>query len=94
LETLFTLYEDEVLENQRLLELELALKTTPAIWWGAHKDTITNGYQCKRLLHIRFGAEQRNNKQQMYEGLGTLVKHLEECETQWKLTPLDFIHTL
>jgi hypothetical protein len=34
-------YEDEVLENQRLLALDIALKATPAIWWGTHKETIT-----------------------------------------------------
>jgi hypothetical protein len=57
LETFLTQYEDEVLESQRLLALDLALKATPTRWWGAHKETITNWYQCKQLLHIRFGAE-------------------------------------
>jgi hypothetical protein len=57
LETFLTQYEDKVLENQRLLALDLALKATPARWWGAHKEIITNGYQCKFLLCIRFGAE-------------------------------------
>jgi hypothetical protein len=37
LEVLLTRYEDEVLENQRLLEFFITLKETPAIWWGAHK---------------------------------------------------------
>jgi hypothetical protein len=65
LETFLTQYEDEVLENQRLLALDLALKATPARWWGAHKETITDWYQCKRLLRIRFDAEQK--KQQTTE---------------------------
>jgi hypothetical protein len=77
LETFLTQYEDEVLENQRLLALDLALKDTPARWWGAHKETITNWYQCKRLLCIRFGTEQIGNKQQKYDGLGTPEEHLE-----------------
>jgi hypothetical protein len=99
LETFLTQYEDEVLENQRLLELNLALKATPTRWWGAHKETITNWYQCKRLLRIRFNTTQKNNKQKKYEGLGTPGKHLMECETLWKLTPPEewphhFIHTL
>jgi hypothetical protein len=47
-----------VLENQRLLSLDISLKATPARWWGAHKETIQDWYQCKRLLCIRFGAEQ------------------------------------
>jgi hypothetical protein len=94
-----TQYEDKVLENQRLLALDLALKTTPTRWWGQHKDTITNWYKCKRLLCIRLNVEHKNNKQQRYEGLGTPAKHLEECEMLWKMTPLEewphhFIHTL
>jgi hypothetical protein len=36
LETFLTQYEDAMLENQRLLLLDLALKATPARWWGAH----------------------------------------------------------
>jgi hypothetical protein len=78
LETFLTQYEYEVLENQRLLALELALKATPTRWWGAHKATITNWYQCKRLLRIRFSAAQKNSKQQKYEGLGTPAKHFME----------------
>jgi hypothetical protein len=62
LETFLAQYEDEVLENQRLLALDLALKATPARWWGAHKETITDWYQCKRLLRIRFDAEQKEKK--------------------------------
>jgi hypothetical protein len=59
LEKFLTIYEDEVLEKQRLLALDLSLKDKPARWWGTHKKSITNGYQCKRLLRIRFGAEQK-----------------------------------
>jgi hypothetical protein len=47
-----------VLENHRLLSLDIALKETLAIWWGVHKETIKDWYQCKRLLRIRFGIEQ------------------------------------
>jgi hypothetical protein len=32
-----TKYEEEVLENQRLLDLDIALKATLARWWGVHK---------------------------------------------------------
>jgi hypothetical protein len=40
LEEFMTKYEDEVLENQGLLALDISLKATLAIWWGAHKETI------------------------------------------------------
>jgi hypothetical protein len=63
LETFLTQYEDEVLENQRLLALDLAFKATPARWWGTHKETIIDWYQCKRLLCIRFDAEHKDNIQ-------------------------------
>jgi hypothetical protein len=47
LENFLTQYEDELLENQRLLSLHLELKATPARWWGAHKETIIDWYQYK-----------------------------------------------
>jgi hypothetical protein len=40
-------YEEEVLEKQRILALYIALKATPARWWGVHKETIQYWYQCK-----------------------------------------------
>jgi hypothetical protein len=42
LEEFLTKYEEEVLENQRLLTLDISLKETPARWWGEHKETIQN----------------------------------------------------
>jgi hypothetical protein len=40
LEEFLKKYEEEVLENQRFLALDISLKYTPAIWWGAHKEII------------------------------------------------------
>jgi hypothetical protein len=40
LEELLTSYEEEFLENNRLLALDISLKETPTIWWGVHKETI------------------------------------------------------
>jgi hypothetical protein len=62
LEEFLTKYEDEVLENHRILALYISLKATPSIWWGVHKETIQDWYQCKRLMCIRFGAEKGRNK--------------------------------
>jgi hypothetical protein len=89
-----------VLENQRLLALDIALKATLAIWWGAHKEIVKDWYQCKWLLRIIFGAEQGSNQLQRYDGHGAPVEHLEKCRTAlWRMTPLEewphhFIHTL
>jgi hypothetical protein len=59
LEVLLAQYKEEVLGNQRLLSLDIALKATSARWWGTDKETIMDWYQCKRLLRIRFGAEHK-----------------------------------
>jgi hypothetical protein len=47
LEEFLTCYEDEVLDNQELLALDIALKATPTRWWGAHKETVKEWHQCK-----------------------------------------------
>jgi hypothetical protein len=47
-----------------LLSVDIALKETPAIWWGAHKEIVKGWYQCKWLLHIRFSAEHGSNQLQ------------------------------
>ena len=78
-----------MLENHRLLALDISLKGTPVRWWGAHKETIWDRYQCKQLLRIRFGAELGSHRVQKYDGKGTLVEHLEKCIIQWRITPLE-----
>ena len=88
-----------MLENQRLLALDIALKATPARWWGTHKETIMNWYQCKQLLRIRFGVEHKRNKQHKYDGQGAPTEHVEKCRALWKMTPPKewpdhFVHTL
>jgi hypothetical protein len=35
-------FELEVVENQRLLVLDIALKATSSRWWGTHKEKINN----------------------------------------------------
>jgi hypothetical protein len=57
-----------VLENQRLLSLDILLKETPARWWGEHKETVKDWYQCKRLLRIRFGAKKKIKMKWRYDG--------------------------
>jgi hypothetical protein len=66
---------------------------------GCAQETIQDLYQCKRLLCIRFGAEQVRNKMKKYDGKGTPTKHFDKCITQWRMTPPEewphrFIHTL
>jgi hypothetical protein len=40
LEEFLTKYEEEVLENNRLLALDISIKEISARWWGTHKETI------------------------------------------------------
>jgi len=39
-------YEREIIEEQRLQDLDVALKGTPARWWGTHKINIADWQQC------------------------------------------------
>ena len=39
-------FEDKVLEPQRLLGLDVTLKSTPTRWWDAHKQSISEWPQC------------------------------------------------
>jgi hypothetical protein len=52
------------------LVLDISLKATFALWWGTHKENINDWYQCKRLLHIRFGVEQENKHMEKYDRRG------------------------
>jgi hypothetical protein len=70
LESFLTQYEYEVLKNHRILALDITLKATPVRWWGVHKRTSKDWYQCNRLLRIRFGAKQGSNQQKKYDGQG------------------------
>jgi predicted 2-oxoglutarate/Fe(II)-dependent dioxygenase YbiX len=40
LEEFIKKYEEEVLGNQRILALDIALKETPARWWGVDNEII------------------------------------------------------
>jgi hypothetical protein len=43
--------------QQRLLELDEALKSTLARWWGRHKKNIVGWVQCRTLLTVRFSDQ-------------------------------------
>jgi hypothetical protein len=79
--------------------LEMAPKETLSCWWGAHKEKINNWYQCKRLLHIIFGAEQENIYLEKYYRMGQPREHIDKSMVQWILVPPEewphhLIHTL
>jgi hypothetical protein len=70
LEEFLKWYEYEMLDNQRILTLDITLKETPMRWWVAHKETVKDWYQCKNLLCIRFGREQGRNQLEKYDEHG------------------------
>ena len=78
---------ESVVENQILPVLDIALKATPSHWWGTHKEKINNWFQCKRLLRIRFGAEQENKILVKHDGFGKPKEHVDRCMVQWRLVP-------
>ena len=54
LATFLNEFEGIVMDSQCLYTLDHALKATPARWWGAHKKSITNWPQCRRLMEDKF----------------------------------------
>jgi hypothetical protein len=68
LEEFLTIYKMKCYKIRGSYLLDITLKETPARWWGAHKETVKDWYQCKRLLRIRFGTEQGSNQLQRYDG--------------------------
>jgi hypothetical protein len=79
LEAFLTWYKNEVLEKKRILALDILLKETPTRWWGVHKEIVKYWYQCKRLLSIRFGAEQGSTEMNKYDRNGARTEPLDKC---------------
>jgi len=50
-------FEESVPTQQRLLEMDEALKATPERWWGAHKNNIKEWVQCHTLMTAWFSAQ-------------------------------------
>ena len=48
-------FEREVLEKHRFQALDLALCTTPARWWGTHKDSFAEWCEYRRMMRLCFG---------------------------------------
>lgn len=48
-------FEREVPQEHHFQALELALRPTPAHWWGAHKDNFASWKEYRRTMRLRFG---------------------------------------
>ena len=91
-------YEAQVPSSQRLQALDVALRTTLARWWVAHKRNIATWETCHRLLINRFGedVEAMNYR---YDGQIDPRVHIQSCVKAWKHCSVDewvhlFVHTL
>lgn len=91
-------YEGQVLERQKLIALDIALKSTPARWWGTHKKNIRDWQECRRLMWIRF--HQISTEMELkYDGETIPREHIWLCTTKWRESPQQewvhgFIHIL
>ena len=93
-----TEFEEKITEHQCLSSLDFVLKATPARWWVAHKESISEWPQCRRSVEIRF-REEINYTIQKYTLLINFVDHIEYCRATWEACPRQewvhqFIHTL
>ena len=57
LEAFLSYFQTSVPTQQRLLEMDEALKATPTRWWGTHKSNITDWAQCRTLMTTWFSAQ-------------------------------------
>ena len=94
----FQEFEKKVLEPERILDLDLALKATPTRWWETRKWMIHDWEQCQRLMMVHFGDIEVYHAGR-YDGQNDPVSHLIECQTLWTSRPRDewvhaFVHTL
>jgi hypothetical protein len=58
LEKFLSEFDTIVPTQQRLLEMDEAMKATPMRWWGTHKNNITYWTQCQTLMSTQFSAQE------------------------------------
>jgi hypothetical protein len=75
LESFLLDFEEIVPTPQRLLAMDEALKSTPAKWWGTHKNNITDWVQCHTLMTVRF-SEQVEGREVRYTGRSCPKDHV------------------
>lgn len=76
--TFFMEFETVIVEQHRLLALDVALKATPTRWWVTHNQHIQDWSQRKRLMHIKFG-EKGEYVADKYIGLMSPKDHIVTC---------------
>ena len=59
-------FEDRVLEPQRLLALDEALKDALARWWEKHNKSINGLSLCRRLMEVFLGETEQYQVERYY----------------------------
>jgi hypothetical protein len=72
-------FEKIVPTQQRLLEMDEALKEKPARWQRTQKNNITDWVQCRTLMTTWF-SEQVEGCEVRYIGQSYLKDHVKICE--------------
>jgi hypothetical protein len=94
LETFLSEFEESVPMQQRLLAMDEALKSTPTIWCGMHKNNITEWVQCHTLMTVRFSA-QVEGCEIRYTGQSCPKDHVRSCEEAWRNVPQEkWVHKI
>lgn len=48
-------FERKVPKKHRFQALDLALRATPARWWGTHKANFDGCHEYRRMMRVQFG---------------------------------------
>jgi hypothetical protein len=84
--------EKNVVEDQRILVLDVAFQNTLARWWANHKSVLRTWDEVKQTIKYMFQNKEQlesniqTNLQvaQLFSGELNLRIHIEWCVTQWK----------
>jgi hypothetical protein len=75
-------FETSVTTQQRLLEMDEAMKDTLERWWGTHKSNIIDWTQCRTLMTTQFLA-QVGSCEAWYIGQSYPKDHVRRCKEVW-----------
>ena len=85
-------FEREVLEKHRFQALYLALRTTPARWWGTHKDKFDGWREYRRMMRVWFGRP-KVWLTQKFNGRSDPRDHLAKWMNAYGVEPqLEWVH--
>lgn len=68
-------FEREVPEKHHFQELDLVLCTTPARWWGMHKESFDGWREYRKMMRLWFGRP-KFQLTEKYDGRNDLLHHL------------------